>query len=981
LNNSCDNNTIDDNIVHHNGYRGTYFTSMSGIFLDHNSVNNSIRNNNVSYSSRFGIGVWRSNENKMIHNKILNNGDDGINLCDADRNKILDGNDVSSNRDDEGIHFYEDTNNNEVINNTIHHEMMTGITLGSSQYICKSPPPAGAEVNSWGALVRTHHGAGTNNSIRNNSIYHNGVNPTWRSPQFIYGNGIDIYMTSNTTVANNTIYSNIGLKGGRHHAVGILIEMNSSNNTIENNTIRNNSHHGISIFNSWSNTIRRNIIEGHPDAPAARRITESFGVWEYPRGNIKAPAPLSWWTRQVGDPNAAISTNTIIDNYMNATYPRGRPCPCGYISHKYSSLPGEPAFRGDPPGPYKQWCIWNKAGRPDVPDYACGERDGEPVLCALILWEHMNYDHAYGNDEKGTLVNSSIPLWISNKTVSSTSVTYYIASSITANLSLAVFEPYISCPYGCNIRYTPAGEPMITPDCTYDGAELICYDIPIEISNTELNVLTITVRKEELLIEAKEYEVGEGEDIVLWVRGNPKTYYYLTVTGVHEQEPPEIKAAGDVKALSENAVISADAPNLAAWVQTGGEGIAEVEIATTGADDRAYTIHVYETTAVLNPDAVGGPTYATDAVVAASALTTDDDYVDIKVVEAKVTFDMPAIVVIGEEVAIRGIVTVGDTIDILIDDGYVAYFDNEPVNEYGEFEVDWDTTCGLTPGSYSIDGYIDCPYDSYDEIVAAGIYKDGSIVIMLVVPGLNAEQLRNVVAEDDDYEIEGTATGVDDVDIVLIGPKGYPFSDPGLDVANGLYITSTSVTDTDDDDYFEEDIWMRDGLDLGIWRTMVFSPGCDKIYGDLGLGAGELEGIPTTWFAGKTQDQIVAILMEHTIDVARSDDLYKMLEFKVESPYVRLDPIAPVAVGEPLYISGTTNREPGMVIVIWTFAGPVELPPETVEVEWPTPDGGVFSGTIDTSEAVPGRYTFEADDGDGHTDTAIVEIWRSSTAI
>ena len=44
------------------------------------------------------------------------------------------------------------------------------------------------------------------------------------------------------------------------------------------------------------------------------------------------------------------------------------------------------------------------------------------------------------------------------------------------------------------------------------------------------------------------------------------------------------------------------------------------------------------------------------------------------------------------------------------------------------------------------------------------------------------------------------------------------------------------------------------------------------------------------------------------------------------------------------------------------------------EVEWPTPDEGVFSATIDTSDAVPGTYILEADDGDGHTDTVTVEI-------
>ena len=525
-------------------------------------------------------------------------------------------------------------------------------------------------------------------------------------------------------------------------------------------------------------------------------------------------------------------------------------------------------------------------------------------------------------------------------------------------------------PAGPTIKAPPYADALDLTDL--DMGE---YKVKFKLDKATCNMLdvsspeyTFTVRREEVMIEAVEDVVSKGEDIVLWVRGNPKTYYYLTVTDVDVTAPPEIKDVGDVKALSGPTVISPAAPNLAAWVQAGGEGIAEVEIATTGADDRAYTIHVYETTAVLNPDAVGGPTYASDAVVAASALTTDDDDVDIKVEKAKVTFDMPASVVIGEEVTIKGAVSAGDKVDIVIEDANIV-FDDVSIDEDKEFEVDWDTD-RLTLGTYRIDVYIDYhdnPADP-DPDDYEGIDEDGSTAIRLVSPELTAEQPRNVTAEDDEYEIEGTATGVDAVDIVLIGPWGYPFSDPGFDVLNGLEIISTSVTD----DEFEEDIRMTDDLDTGMWKVLVLSPGRDGTYEDLGVGAGNLADIGTGLFVGKNQHQIVEILRDETVDAVGSDDLLVELTFRVESAYVRLDPIESVAVGEPLYVSGTTNREPGTLIVIWTFAGPVDLPAVLVEVEWPTPDEGVFNATIDTSDAVPATYTIEADDGDGHTDEVAV---------
>ncbi|RLE41590.1 hypothetical protein DRJ16_06030, partial [Candidatus Woesearchaeota archaeon] len=555
------------------------------------------------------------------------------------------------------------------------------------------------------------------------------------------------------------------------------------------------------------------------------------------------------------------------------------------------------------------------------------------------------------------------------------------------------------------------------------------YKVKFVLDKTSCNMLdvsspeyTFTVRSEELKIEAVEDVVGKGEDMSVIIQGNPKTYYYVTVTGVDVREPPAIKMAGDVKARDEdprgpdgifgtaddiadgaaypgadNAPNTADdIPYLAAWVRTGNDGIAEVKIDTTAADERTYTIHVYE---VPVPNAAGltpppAATFLPDKALGpnndVNDVATDDDDVDITVEEAEVTFDMPNKAVIGSDVTIKGAISAGKYVDIVIEDANVV-FDDVAVDENNEFEEKWDTS-GLTTGSYTIDVYIDRADALGTEVPLGingildpsdyeGIDEDGSTTIRLVKPDLTAKQLRNLVAEGDDYTIEGTATGVDEVDIVLIGPKGYsrPAAAPFLDVLNGLEVISTSVTD----DEYSEDITMTENLDTGIWKVLVLSPGRDGTYGDLGVGAGDLDngidnidGVANNYaeFAGKDQDQIVAMIMDHTVNVAGSDDIMKTFTFKVESGRVELNPVEPVPVGEPLNISGVTNREPGTTITISTFAGPTELPAAIVEVEWPTPDEGVFKATIDTTDAVPGTYTLEADDGDGHTDTVTVEI-------
>ena len=517
------------------------------------------------------------------------------------------------------------------------------------------------------------------------------------------------------------------------------------------------------------------------------------------------------------------------------------------------------------------------------------------------------------------------------------------------------------------------------------------YKVKIKTEKTDCNMLDIsssemefTIRSEEVAIEAIEDTVGVGKDMQVKINGNPKDWYYLIVTGIKRVGPtetsvaPEIIDTEDVKArdTAGNAYPGTATElvetNLAAWIQTGSDGVADVKIDTTGADDRTYTIKVYEV-----PDPTGVPGFLHPRTVGAAAATfvpdedvsdvaTDDDEVKVKVEEAKVTFDIPASVMIGEEIDIKGAITAGDRVDLIIKD-YDVIADDEPVDENNEFEVKWDTS-GYTTGSYTIEGYIDettavvlSDYDDIDD--------DGKTTIRLVEPGLTAKQLRDVVAEDDDYAFEGTATGVDDVDYILIGPKGWKSGTPA-GLVNGILVSSTSVSDNE----FSEEETMTEDLETGAWIALILAPGRDGVYetGDEagGLAIGSFTGLT----AGKNQDQILSIIRDQTVEQAGSDDLLVELRFKVESPYVRLDPIASVRVGEPLIVSGTTNREPETTITISTFAGPIDLPIALAEVEWPTKDEGVFNATIDTTDAVPGTYTLEADDGDGNTDTVTVEI-------
>jgi len=480
-----------------------------------------------------------------------------------------------------------------------------------------------------------------------------------------------------------------------------------------------------------------------------------------------------------------------------------------------------------------------------------------------------------------------------------------------------------------------------------------CNDV--EVSSDEVE---FTIRSPILIIDAEKDEVGKGDDMIIQVTGDPSEYYYLAIEDVKTGEEPEIKASDDVKALGTGE--GGAGAKTAAWIKTGSDGIADIAIGTTDADERTYTIKIWEVVAGKVPQPYD--------FVAPDAVTHDglDDDVQVTVVPATVTFEVPTTAILGEEVEINGAISAGNQVDIIIRDEEIVATD-EVVDWNNEFSVDWDTS-GHTVGSYAIEAYIDFrpgvgkELDDYD-----GVDPDGSTTILLITPGVDATQPRNVVAEGDDYTFEGTATGVNSVDYILVGPKGWK-SGHDANIIGGILKGTTSVTANE----FSEDETMTDGLDTDVWVTVVLSPGRDGVY-QTGESAGALTLAALGVTEGKTQVQILE-LIEDKITEAGSDDLFVALTFEVETPYVSFDPIENVPIGTPLDVTGTTNRETGTMIVIYAIEGPVYLPPAIAEVEWPTADVGVFNATIDTTDAVAGNYTLEADDGDGNADTATVEI-------
>ncbi|MBN1455144.1 MAG: hypothetical protein JW945_02675 [Methanomicrobia archaeon] len=470
------------------------------------------------------------------------------------------------------------------------------------------------------------------------------------------------------------------------------------------------------------------------------------------------------------------------------------------------------------------------------------------------------------------------------------------------------------------------------------------------------NTVTFTIYKRDITLTASNEEPNVGQEIKFTVQGPPKEDIIILT------DKPDVAVMVDGKEKVPD-VDDADSLFREADGKYSQDGGATVKVFTTNENGAFTFVMKFDDDKKVN----------VEVQLEADEDTKDD--IDIDVSERDVELIVDRTVILGKDIELEGTSSTGKEVDIFVED--VLFADNEDIDD-GEFDFDIKTGDGAEitelrrTGSVKIEVIVDRVDEDGDRIDDQDLGDDedtdASIVIRLVSGDLTAEQDDDVLTtEDEDYGISGKAAGADEVAVLVFGPKG------GSQIMTNDDTFEEIAVDEDDDTFEEDEVFTTNtDTDTGTYTTVVVAKGDDGVFGkDID---DDLSDYYDGELGGKTADQILDILASDLWDAAGSDDLYAIMQFRVQSAWIMLDEIADVAEGEPLNVTGTTNRADDTSILV-SIDGPSVLAGDVTEVE-----DGTFAVTIDTEGAAEGTYTITADDGDGNTDAATVRIGAAAPA-
>ncbi|QGX95260.1 major cell surface glycoprotein [Haloplanus rallus] len=261
--------------------------------------------------------------------------------------------------------------------------------------------------------------------------------------------------------------------------------------------------------------------------------------------------------------------------------------------------------------------------------------------------------------------------------------------------------------------------------------------------------------------------------------------------------------------------------------------------------------------------------------------------------------------------------------------------------------------------------------------------------IRTVAPGLAARPITHggEVADVDDVTVRGTAAGATEVAVVLVDERG------------GIRTERVRV---DRDTTFEV-TFAPDDLERGRVTALIATPGRDGRFGSGSVRTPDgtsitldsvgdfLRYVESQRDRSPTGQQVLARIDGQVLTVAGGDDLAVRETFRLAGPRTTVTDVVPASTpdatgvlavppGETMLVRGATNRNPDdATVVVEVTEGPSAASfPLVTAPSW-SADGVWTARLAVPSDATPGTYTLEVDDGE-NTFTRSVVVGRTRTA-
>lgn len=485
---------------------------------------------------------------------------------------------------------------------------------------------------------------------------------------------------------------------------------------------------------------------------------------------------------------------------------------------------------------------------------------------------------------------------------------------------------------------------------------------------------TVTIASDTVKIEASKDSVVRGNPFSVTITGRPNQRYFLWVKGTSSMSGGTVDQPPMIAADQDSVFFDPEAGpfTIGSYQFQGGAGST---IKNDTPDAPFSGTHYYASVLLSNSGTrTVGWTTSKDTKDKTYTIKVEQNFAgQIKNDEVNVKVEKGTVTVVaagdqsyylGEEVQLSGTNSETDNVYMFITgpnlpsaggnlndprtpviNGDANSFTSTDVLEDNTWSFKWQTAnLNIDAGTYTV--YAVATPNNKDNLQNA---QYATVSVIIRKPFVSATASQSVVAAGDKFHIVGNAQGKPSPGIMIwILGKNFDF------------ITTTSVADDSTFDY-EVTSGTTSNMAAGQYFVVVQHPMYNNkfdVFPGTGTNSGYVMGTfpidPSRLFkiegSGSLQGSDAAEALVQAINNPSVDDTYTKLQFLVEVPTIRIDPVTQHSVGDKFTITGTTNLAVDDEIIVEVTSSSFQPTEKT--------QSGEFSGATGTVKVVKGTEGF-----------------------